>query len=205
MRTVLDVDWNEVNLLPGGTRARSGRKLRAFESVTIHWIGPFPRQAVETPRHWWLTGPDGQGVHASYHFIVRDERCLQVLPLDEMAWHAGDGAQGPGNSTSVAIGVVPLNEAGEFSQATVGTLRRLIAELGPPRVARHFEWTRKDCPRFYTPFVPGGDDRWAQLLARLNRPAVPGEGPVEESAPEAPVGLAFTHLCRRKDKRVLQG
>ena len=185
MRTILNFGWNEVSLLPAGTRARSGRKLRAFESATIHWIGPFPRQQVETPRHWWLTGSDGMGVHASYHFIVRDGRCLQALPLDEMAWHAGDGANGPGNSSSVAVGAIPQNEAGEFSPATVETLRRLIAELAPPRLARHFDWTGKDCPRFYTPLAPGGDERWRELSALLM--PQPGGGPPPGPPPaEAP-------------------
>lgn len=155
-------------LIPVGVPARPGTKLSNIDTITIHWIGPYPRQAVETPRNWWLTGPSGKGMQASAHFIVKDDRCIQCLPIDEIGWHAGDGARGPGNTRSIGIEVIPMNEAGEFSERTIATLKELIATLPKVPLVRHYEWTKKDCPRFYTPHVVDGDARWDSLKEQLN-------------------------------------
>jgi hypothetical protein len=149
--------------------------------IIIHWIGPYPGQAVSTPFTWWSLGLDGKGVQASAHFIVKDDDVLQCLPLDEVGWHTGDGR----NYDSIGIEVIPMNTEGEFSAATIETLRELVrhirTETGLPLpLERHFDGLqKKDCPRFYTPCSEvitkdkngekqGGDQRWKELVEYLN-------------------------------------
>ncbi len=155
----------KVQLLPLRTRARPGLPLKNPKSITVHWIGPFPNQTIGIPRDWWEKGPDGRGLEASAHFIIKDEDVLACVPTDEVAWHCGC----KGNYESIGIEVIPENIEGRFSIASLSTLYVLIdkleKEFGRLELKRHFDWTQKDCPRYYTPLVPDGQDRWDELVA----------------------------------------
>lgn len=162
--------------------ARPGHKLETVQTITIHWIGPFLQQ-VTSPRNWWATGSDGRGIQASAHFIIgRDGRCIQCIPLDEVAWHAGNRT---GNFTSIGIEMCPESVDGRFSEISIQALRGLVAHINEYfgrelNLTRHFDWTGKDCPRFYTPITSlldgggrvdnpsGGDDRWQELLKAIS-------------------------------------
>jgi N-acetylmuramoyl-L-alanine amidase CwlA len=145
-------------LLPLNIPARPGIKLPGYDSITIHWIGPYPMQSVQIPRQWWIDSKQ----EASAHYIVKDENVLLCIPTDEVAWHCGCKA---GNYSSIGIEVVPFTSKGEFSAATIDTLKELIATLKKVKLVRHYDWTGKDCPKWYTPLsdIPGGDERWEQL------------------------------------------
>ncbi|MDR2965579.1 MAG: peptidoglycan recognition protein family protein [Treponema sp.] len=151
--------------------------------IIIHWIGPYPGQAVSTPWNWWENGSDGGGVRASAHFIVKDADVIQCLPLNEVGWHAGDSR----NFDSIGIEVIPMNIEGEFSKLSIDTLKLVIQhirnEIGNNlKLERHFDGVQeKDCPRFYTPLsdmvtreeqynhVPmQGQERWEKLKLFLN-------------------------------------
>jgi N-acetylmuramoyl-L-alanine amidase len=150
-------------LIPKDALARPGALLKEVTSITIHWIGPYPKQAVETPREWWIKGPSGLGMDASAHFIVKDDDVLQCLPTTEVAWHCGCS----GNYTSLGIEVVPSDMEGQFSAASIRSLKALLKTLPNVELKRHFDWTGKDCPRYYTPLAMSGDARWAELKQYL--------------------------------------
>jgi N-acetylmuramoyl-L-alanine amidase len=147
-------------LLPTPSKARPGLKMGQVTTITIHWTGPYPGQTVEEPRDWW----ESSGLEASAHFIVKDDTVLAAIPIDEVAWHCGVPE---GNKTSIGIEVIPANQSGLFSLASVTTLRELLATLPQVPLKRHWDWSFKDCPRWYTPEVLGGAERWAKLLEVL--------------------------------------
>jgi N-acetylmuramoyl-L-alanine amidase len=164
------------NLLPIGPD-RPGTKMSP-SSITIHWIGPYSSQTPDVVRSWWMNPSSGQ---ASAHFIVKDKDVMQCIPIDEVAWHAGTPK---GNYYSVGIETIPKNTAGEFSEDTILTLKEvcnLIKTKFPEinQVVRHYDWTQKDCPRYYTPITSlldgggrvanpeGGDKRWENLKKRI--------------------------------------
>jgi hypothetical protein len=164
------------DFLPKGHLSRSGRPLSNPTSVTLHWIGPFPRQRVQDPRNWHLRGSDGNGVAASYHYIVKDNDVLQCIPDGEVAWHAG----GAGNFSSIGIGIIPMNTTGQFSDDTIETLKKLLARFPNLPLKRHWDWRDdRDCPRYYTPVTSmagvegrinnpeGGQQRWEELVEWL--------------------------------------
>ena len=129
------------------------------DSVTIHWIGPYPKQNCDIVRNWWLTG----GQQGSAHLIVHDENVMQCWPFTRTAWHAGNSK---GNNTSIGIEVVPRNEDGEFSDASIETLKEALDKFFPGLpLKRHYDWSKKDCPRYYV-----DEERWAALKERLGRP-----------------------------------
>jgi hypothetical protein len=172
-----------------GKPARSGVKfLRPVDRIVIHWIGPYPGQAVSTPWNWWENGnsatgkTDGTGIRASSHFIVKDADVIQCLPLDEVGFHSGDTR----NFHCIGIEVIPMNTTGEFSKLTMNTLRLVIQhirnEIGKDlMLERHHDGEqKKDCPRYYTPVTSflesggrvanpeGGQQRWENLVNFLN-------------------------------------
>jgi len=170
-------------LLSKGKNARSGLLLNRIKKIIIHWIGPYPNQSVHSPWNWWENGSDGKGIKASAHFILKDDEVLQSLPLNEVGWHSGDDR----NYESIGIEVIPMNNEGEFSKASIETLRLLIAhirkEVGNSlTLERHYDGVqKKDCPRFYTPLsevltkenqqdnaTEKGEQRWEKLKSFLN-------------------------------------
>jgi len=170
-------------LLSPGKRARAGLKIsKPLERIIVHWIGPYPYQAVSAPWNWWENGSDGKGVQASAHFIVKDDDAIQCIPLDEIAWHSGDGR----NYTGIGIEVIPVNEEGEFGGLTTDTLKCLIRHIRRETgldlsIERHYDGVqKKDCPRFYTPVTglvgvdgrvvnpEGGQERWEKLKSFLD-------------------------------------
>ncbi len=65
-------------------------------------------------------------------------------------WHAGDGANGPGNNQSIGIEICVNDKAG-FRQAcanaawlTAELLKR--HNLPIEKVVQHYKWTGKNCP-----------------------------------------------------------
>ena len=52
----------------------------------------------------------------SWHYTVDDHAIVQHLPDYETAYHAGDGKDGPGNATSIAVEIC-VNAGGDFEAA----------------------------------------------------------------------------------------
>lgn len=151
------------NYLPDDCDASTHAKLLP-KAITVHWTGPYPGQVPADVRSWWAR----QGGEASAHFIIKDAECVQCWPLDRAAWHCGTRA---GNYTSIGIEVIPKNIVGEFSEKSISTLKELIYYIfdkcGVLPIVRHYDWSKKDCPRFYTPYTEDGDKRWGMLLKGL--------------------------------------
>jgi N-acetylmuramoyl-L-alanine amidase len=146
--------------LPKPSPCRPGLILSKPTSITIHWIGPYPNQTVDIPYNWWLKS----GLQASAHYIVKDLKVLQCVPENEVAWHCGS----KGNYTSLGIEVIPMNIAGQFSADTIDTLCQLLQGLPKVELLRHYDWTGKNCPLYYTPLSDGGQERWEALVKELN-------------------------------------
>lgn len=126
--------------------------------ITIHWIGPYPNQTPDIVRDWWIKS-NGE---ASAHFIVKEDEVMQCWPIDKVAWHAGCKA---GNNSSIGIEVIPCDTQGRFSDKTIETLKELLDTLPRLPLVRHYDWTGKDCPKFYV-----DSNEWCELLTKLDRP-----------------------------------
>lgn len=129
----------------------------APDSITIHWTGPYPGQSPKDVRQWWIDS----GGEASAHFIVKDDEVLQCWPIDKIAWHAGCRI---GNYTSIGIEVIPCDKEGRFSDKSIMTLKELLNTLPNRPLIRHYDWTGKDCPKFYV-----DRQKWTELLTVLGR------------------------------------
>jgi N-acetylmuramoyl-L-alanine amidase CwlA len=92
---------------------------------------------------------------------------MQCIPLYEVAWHCGC----KGNYTSYGIEVIPADVTGRFSDLTIETLIYCISTLPKLELLRHYDWTKKDCPLYYTPLSDGGQTRWEQLTSAIEMEA----------------------------------
>lgn len=128
-----------------------------LSSITIHWIGPYPHHTPDIVRDWWIKSKG----EASAHYIIKDAECIQCWPINKIAWHAGCSA---GNNTSLGIEVVPQNVEGIFSESSIQTLKELLATLPKLKIVRHFDWTKKECPKYYC-----DDKEWQKLLVKISQ------------------------------------
>jgi len=114
-------------------------------TITIHNTGN-PSSTAKNERAW-LTNPANDRT-ASYHIVVDEREAIECIPLNEVAWHAGDG-NGDGNRKSIGIEIC---ESGDYAK-TLDNAATLVAKLlkdrgwGVDRLRRHFDWSGKICPR----------------------------------------------------------
>ena len=126
-------------------------------TITVHWTGPYPGQSPEMVRDWWIKSKG----KASAHVIIKDDIVLQCWELDQIAWHAGCAA---GNTTSIGIEVIPENTEGKFSEKSIATLKEYLATIPDLPLVRHYDWTGKDCPKYYC-----DNAKWQELLKQLGK------------------------------------
>ena len=125
--------------------------LAAVETITIHNTAePFTarqeRDRVDYRR-------DDRSV--SYHFAVDEDEIVQLLPLSEHGWHAGDGSQGPGNTRSIGIEICRSQCRGDADwryrrseENAVKLTAALLQHFGltPDAIRMHYHWSGKYCP-----------------------------------------------------------
>jgi N-acetylmuramoyl-L-alanine amidase CwlA len=111
----------------------------------------------------------GNSRQASWHLSVDDQYCYQSIPFNEVAWAAGDGANGPGNRKSIHLEIC-VNKDGDFKKAVANAAevaKRVMAQFEIPveNVVQHNHWSGKNCPRH----LRSGDKgvNWDQFVSSL--------------------------------------
>lgn len=90
------------------------------------------------------------GVTTSWHFTVDNKDIWQSIPMNEVAYHAGDG-YGMGNDSTIAIEICE-NKDGNYAQAERNAIKltaRILYDNGLPAsaVRMHRDWSGKNCPQ----------------------------------------------------------
>lgn len=119
--------------------------------ITIHETGNAAKGADAAAHAAYLDSAAGERDMVSWHYTVDDHAIVQHLPDYETAYHAGDGKDGPGNTTSIGIEIC-VNAGGDFeaAKANAAALVRLLMEehgISADRVVQHNHWNGKDCPK----------------------------------------------------------
>ncbi|SHF20623.1 N-acetylmuramoyl-L-alanine amidase [Seinonella peptonophila] len=88
---------------------------------------------------------------ASWHYTVDESGIYQSVPDDEVAFHAGDGANGTGNRYSIGVEIC-VNHDGNFIKAkeNAAALVRYLMDkhkIDINHVVPHNKWSGKNCPR----------------------------------------------------------
>lgn len=141
-----------VELIPATNRNRPQLPIYP-RSVTIHETGN-TRPGANAAAHAIYFRSAAQEVPSSVHFVVDDREIIQLLPLTERAWHAGDGPTGPGNLTSVSLEMC-VNSDGNLQRTRENAARLTAAllhvlNLLPDDVVPHRHWANTACPALMT-------------------------------------------------------
>lgn len=131
-------------LLPSGTRARSGEQ-RRIKYIVIHETDNYGKTAnAYNHSQFLLNNPDGN----SWHYTVDDSIIYHHIPDNEIALHAGDYQ---GNKHGIGIELC-VNEGSDF-EATFDNAARLTArllkayDLPINAIKQHYDFSGKDCPK----------------------------------------------------------
>lgn len=137
-------------LLPWDATGRTLINKKSTNFITIHDTGDASHSA-----DWWndLESSGNDNRQASWHFTVGDTAIYQHVPLEEVAWHAGDGSYQFGlNDTGVKY-------AGPNPEITIGEdhylyINGMKSKIGVPIItnSRHSEWNG----RFANEISPAG-------------------------------------------------
>ncbi|MTV50767.1 hypothetical protein GJ688_17690 [Heliobacillus mobilis] len=149
------------DFVPQGAKNRPGYPLTPT-FITVHNTGNSSAGADAAGHATFIKSP-GAGT-TSWHFSVDDHQILQHIPTNESAWHAGDGANGPGNRTSIGVEICE-NSDGNLAQAEANAIDLIIdlmKQFNIPltNVVSHQHWTGKYCPHLILP-------RWDAFIASI--------------------------------------
>ena len=138
--------------------------------ITIHSTGN-PKSTARNERGW-LTNPSNTRT-ASWHICVDEKEAVEAIPLNEVAWHAGDG-NGQGNRASIGIEICESGNREKTLRNAVQLVAKLLKERGwgVDRLRRHFDWSGKICPRILQPNNWAG---WEQFKRDVQKEISGGE------------------------------
>lgn len=155
------VEPNAYNL-----KYKYGGKMDDLRYITIH--NTWNSAPARRERDYLNNRRDN--VHISYHFVVDEQGAIQTMPLDECAWHAGDG-RGPGNRNSLGIEIARSRCYGQddrlYRQAEENAVN-LAAwlldryKLSVDDLRMHQDWSGKKCPHRILE-----EKRWDEFKARV--------------------------------------
>jgi N-acetylmuramoyl-L-alanine amidase len=133
---------------PSQTNQRPGQPFTggAWDWYTQHETANTAPGANVKMHEQWLRSDPGQ---VGFHLCVDDREAAVFVPLDEIAWHAGDSG-GPGNYDSIACELCVNsdgNKARSRANAEELCAQILMARgLGTARLVQHNKWSGKNCP-----------------------------------------------------------
>lgn len=153
------------HIISDGRKNRPGRDTNPDTYITIHETGNAAKGADAAAHADYLDSVAGEDDLVSWHYTVDDHAIVQHLPDYETAYHAGDGKDGPGNTTSIGVEIC-VNAGGDFAQAQANAaslVRLLMEEHGIllDNVVQHNHWNGKNCPRSIRATTGG----WEEFLA----------------------------------------
>ena len=147
--------------------------------IVIHYTGNSKDTAISNARYFYNNQSSVQG---SAHFFV-DSGSVVYASVSEQksAWHVGDGRGAFGITNGNSLGIeMATSGAYMVSSATENVAAQLAADLlkkyglGINSLKRHYDASRKDCPRGWNNASPyasqaGGERRWLNFKAKVQR------------------------------------
>lgn len=126
----------------------------------------------------------------SFHYAVDDVQIIQGIPDNRNAWHAGDGARGSGNLTSIGVEICYSMSGGSRFILAEKNAAALVAHLLKKHklsihdVVPHKYWSGKYCPHRTL------DMGWDRFLAMV-RAELGGTSVKNTAAPVISTGLVL--------------
>ncbi|MCP4118446.1 MAG: N-acetylmuramoyl-L-alanine amidase [Desulfobacteraceae bacterium] len=114
--------------------------------LTIHSTGNL-NSTAENERNW-LTNRDNERT-ASYHLVVDQQEIIECIPLNESAWHAGDGTNGTGNRKTIGLEICESGDRTKTLKNAIILAGKILRDRNweSSKLKRHTDWRSKNCPR----------------------------------------------------------
>lgn len=114
--------------------------------LTIHSTAN-PKSTAKGERNW-LTNSENKRA-ASYHIVVDEREAIECIPLNEIAWHAGDGKGGTGNTKSISLEICESGNRTKTLKNAISLTAKILKDRrwDVSRLKRHHDWSGKNCPR----------------------------------------------------------
>ena len=178
------------------TKQRPGYAMTP-QYITIHSTGN-PKSTAQNEANYVCYNSDRQ---ASYHYVVDDSRIIQVLPVNEVAWHAGDGGSGTGNRKSVAIEICEPGDRKKAVDNAVWLTKELMRDLkiDKAHIRQHHDWSGKDCPRILrdSAYIKDGID-WSYFMAQIDAPQEQEEPELTQEELEVMLEKYFEKVAKER-------
>jgi hypothetical protein len=171
----------ERQIIPTTNSNRPGTKLNANPQkwITIHETANYNAGAgAQMHSDFVRNGGGSEGV--SFHLTVDDILLIQMMPFDEVAYHAGDGCDNRdtdlGCFQSVAIETC-VNADSNWTNAKENLVQTCVAiikgdsrllfngtvgHFSPTQLAQHNKWSGKNCPARMR-----AEGSWANVTGRI--------------------------------------
>lgn len=139
------------------------------EYITIHdTANPAKGADAETHANYLLSDAAASRP-VSWHYTVDDKRAVHHIPDDEVAWHAGDGRNGPGNRLSLGVEICENvdgnRDKAEENAAELVAMLMLKYNIQLEKIVQHNKWTGKNCPHILR-HTPGG---WINFINEVSK------------------------------------
>ena len=147
--------------------------------VVIHYTGNYADNARSNAVYFYNNQSSVQG---SAHFFVDGGSVVYASVSEQKsAWHVGDGRGSYGLTNYNSLGIeMATSGAYMVSSATENVAAQLAADLlkkyglGINSLKRHYDASRKDCPRGWNNASPyasqaGGEQRWLNFKAKVQK------------------------------------
>ena len=128
-----------------------------WKFITVHNTGN-PNSTADSERRYL----DNQAntSNTAWHIVVDNKQAIEAIPLNQIAYHAGDGRNGTGNMYSIGIEICESGSKAEMNAIELIADLLIKKGLGVECVVPHKHWTGKNCPRLILPHW----DRFIKLL-----------------------------------------
>lgn len=135
-----------IDYIPRNTRQRRPGNVRQPKTLTIHSTAN-PTSTARNERAW-LTNPANTAPYTGWHIVVDDREAIEAIPLNEKAFHAGDGS-GPGNSFSIGLEICESGDRAKTIENAAHVAAAILKEQGlaVADLRQHYDWSKKNCPR----------------------------------------------------------
>lgn len=155
------------NFIPVGRKNRPGTPLHGPKFITIHDTANDANGANALNHAEYLKGDEAANKPVSWHYTVDDKRAVQHLPNTEKGFHAGDGGEGPGNTSSIGIEICENRDGnrGKAEDNAAELAAKLLNNynLNIEALVQHHKWTGKNCPHIIRE-RPNG---WEQFIEKV--------------------------------------
>lgn len=161
--------------------SRPGLKLKDVKKLVLHWTANPGASAANHFMYFDNTIIQAQR-YASAHIFVDKNEAINIIPLDEVAYHANDGTyrgvpELKPNANFLSIGVeMCVEKDGTFHLNTIARTEDVFVELckrfklDPMKdIVRHYDITRKNCPAPWVTDSKAFEDFKKRVQAKLNQ------------------------------------